>query len=274
MRAGALAYFATFSLFPLILLLTSLLSRFIPDVEQIEQFITLEFLQFLPDQGQMILDILQGLADTGRNAGIVGAIGLLWAASGFFRGLETTTNRIFGAEQLRPTWLSRGIGMAMALLMGPILLFAVILTSLSQALLHRPFLPEALRKALTTSSNAFVLLAVLTIVLFLLYHFIPWKRPKPGPALLGAALTAVAWSIATRVLFWAISVGVKDFSVIYGSISAVIALIFWLYVSNFIILLGAELTAYLGKSKSCEPPPLPPQIVDALHRFHIPADKL
>lgn len=274
MRAGALAYFATFSLFPLLLLLTSFFARFLPDIEEIEQLIALEFLRFLPDQGQFLVETINSLAQAGRNAGIIGAIGLLWAASGFFRGLEVTTNRIFGAEQLRPTWLSRGIGMLMALLMGPVLILAVILTSLSQALLNLSLLPETIKNALNATSNILVLLAILSLMIFLLYRYVPWKRPRFVPALAGAVLTAIAWSIATRVLFWAVSAGLKDFSVIYGSISAVIAFIFWLYVSNFILLLGAELTAYLGKTKQCEPPPLAPAVIDILERLHLPADRL
>ncbi|MCO6452138.1 MAG: YihY/virulence factor BrkB family protein [Caldilineales bacterium] len=271
-RAGALAYFATFSIFPLILLLVNVFSRIFVENEDLQRYLQASILEVMPVGAMGVWEVVEEILISWNGASVVALLGLLWAASGFFRGLEATTNRIFGAEQRRATLLSRGIGMIMAILVGPLIFLAVILSAFSQALLRSPFLPESLRPLLATTSNALVFGLILWLAFFLLYHFVPWKRPQLRATVLGSGAVALTWTLVTRGFIWYISSGWKDYSVIYGSISAIIVIFLWFYLSNFIILLGAELTAYLGGTKKCDPQPMAPLIEKALTAVRLPLE--
>lgn len=269
LRAGALSYFGTFSMFPLFLLLFSVFGRFLADNAAIEAYIFVDIYDLLPEGAEYLLDIVEGLTENWGGVSIIAIIGLLWAASGFFRGLESTINRVFGAEQLRPTLLSRGIGMLMAILVGPLIFLAVILSSISQVLLRTSILPENIQNILSSSTNTLVLLLILALAFFLVYYLIPGKRPKLRPAIGGALIAALVWALVTRIYIWYVSSGITDYSVVYGSLSIIIVTILWFYLSNFVILLGAEMVAYLGRTKTCDPIPMAEPVEKVLARIKL-----
>lgn len=59
---------------------------------------------------------------------------------------------------------------------------------------------------------------------------------------LGAVVATVAWVLASFLLSFYIS-NFANFNKTYGSLGAIAALMFWFYVSAFVVLLGAELNA-------------------------------
>jgi len=80
--------------------------------------------------------------------------------------------------------------------------------------------------------------AVLTVV----YHFglprwQPWYRVLPG-----ATLATVLWLLATQVFGWYV-LNFADYNQIYGPLGVAIALLVWLYIISFIVLIGAEFNA-------------------------------
>ncbi len=60
--------------------------------------------------------------------------------------------------------------------------------------------------------------------------------------MIGAIVAAGLWELATRALTWALSEGFTNFELIYGSLSSIIALMLWMYLSGYIIFWGAHLT--------------------------------
>src|SRR5205085_6374359 len=81
-------------------------------------------------------------------------------------------------------------------------------------------------------------------VLALIYHLgIPrwqaWYRVVPG-----AVLATVMWLGATELFGWYVT-NFGNYNVIYGPLGAAIALLVWLYIISFIVLLGAEFNALI-----------------------------
>ncbi len=71
-----------------------------------------------------------------------------------------------------------------------------------------------------------------------------WKDHLPGAAAAAAGWVLYSWAYALYVDNYA------DYSVIYGSLTAVILFMLWLYMSMLILLLGAELNVWLYGKKS------------------------
>ena len=87
-------------------------------------------------------------------------------------------------------------------------------------------------------------IAILTCVTFigLIYHHgMPktqsWRRVLPG-----AALATFLWFPATMLFGWYVT-NYANYTVVYGSLAAAIALLVWLYIVSVIVLLGAEFNA-------------------------------
>ena len=59
---------------------------------------------------------------------------------------------------------------------------------------------------------------------------------------MGAVAVAAGWLAASTLLSWYLS-NVANYAAIYGSLGTVVALMFWFYISIYILLLGAELAA-------------------------------
>jgi len=266
-RAAALAYFATFSIFPLALLFISAVGFFLDDPERQQQvFDAID--EILPEITYQVLAVaeetVENLVASRNISGLIAVIGLLWAASGFFRGLEFSVNVIFGTGTPRPIWESRGVGILMALLVIPVLFLAVALAlafSVSRNSKGRiPGIPPQFKPFLSAGINYAVSLALFIIIFFLIYRYIPRHRTPARPALVGAVLASVAMMILTYGFNWYFQSGFSKYNTLYGSIGTVIALIFYFYLTNYIVLLGAELSAQLGKTKDCFPAPLHPAL--------------
>src|SRR5947209_699480 len=88
------------------------------------------------------------------------------------------------------------------------------------------------------------LIALLTsiLVLALVYHFGNPKSPSFRRVLPGATLATVLWFPATLAFGWYVT-HYANYTVIYGSLGAAIALLVWLYMLSLIVLIGAEFNA-------------------------------
>lgn len=85
------------------------------------------------------------------------------------------------------------------------------------------------------------LLTAIALMALMYHHGVPktqsWRRVLPG-----AVMSGVLWFPATMLFGWYVR-DYATYSVVYGSLSAAIALLVWLYIVSVIVLLGAEMNA-------------------------------
>jgi membrane protein len=90
---------------------------------------------------------------------------------------------------------------------------------------------------------AIATLTSITVISLVYHHGLPktqtWRRVVPG-----AVMATVLWFPATMFFGWYVT-NYATYTVVYGSLSAAIALLVWLYIVSVIILLGAELNAQI-----------------------------
>jgi len=249
MRAAALAYYAIFSIFPTLLLVSSVIGFVLKDPEVQGQVIT-RVTGLLPTQGEVVGQVVDQVVRSRGGVGITGLLGLLWSASGFFGALEVSINRAFGIAGRRAAWQSRGLGIIMALAMTPLLLLGTLLLSLSGFLAQLTFLPAAVQGLISVGINQAITLVLVVLVFVVLYRYIPLTRPAMRYTLIGAALAASAWGGVTYGFSWFLHSSFNRYALVYGSIWSVIALVIWLYLTSLIVLLGAELVAQLATNAS------------------------
>ena len=78
----------------------------------------------------------------------------------------------------------------------------------------------------------------------ILYHVGPYRRRRGRfrPVSIGAVVATVAWIVAS-ILFSVYTATVDSFNETYGSLAGLIVLLLWLFITAFVVLVGAEIHA-------------------------------
>ncbi|NLG26856.1 MAG: YihY/virulence factor BrkB family protein [Chloroflexi bacterium] len=244
--AAGMAYYALFSLFPLLVFMVAFASLFVQAEEaqrQVFDFVN----QFVPVSRDLVIrNLAQVLALRGPISAIA-ALSLLWSASGFFAILGRNINCAW-PEARSPSFLQHRllalsmVGVLAALLMMLVIWNALlrVLSQVAHPLVETLPILQPLVRMLTTQ----VAPIVVSFCLFLLlYQRIPRARVRWRDAFLGAAFATGAWRLATSALVWYVGSGLVKYDLVYGSLGSLVALMFWMYTTSWVALFGAHLTA-------------------------------
>ena len=248
--AASLAYFATLSLFPLLLLAFAgfgfALSRYPNLKDEILRFLSLVVEQTFPSAAALLEETLSGLQRDllerfQASAGITGLIGvgsLIWAASGFFAALQVALSLAIPGTRTRSIVMQRGIALLSLFTLAPLMLTLMLVGTLVSSLSSLPFLTAFQSYA---SSGLAVLGA---FVLFSLsYHYLPAHTPSWRASLLAALPTALVWQVARLSL--GLLTPLSGFQATYGILAGFLLLLVWLYLSMQIFLCGGVLVSLL-----------------------------
>ncbi len=237
--AAAIAYFALFSIFPLILVSIFIASfHLIPLVNQ--QFI-LNKLEFIaPALGRLLGPNIQRIITTRGTVTLIALIGLVWSASTVFNTLNQTMSELWGYRRVRPVWEQRGLAVLVVLVFaGPLL----VLVSFGGSLLTTVYSWLPFQSALLATVIGLVLAVVLNIALFaLLYYVFPHGKSTWREILPGAIGAGLLWEVGKQAFLAFVSGYLSASNLVYGSVAAIIAFLTWAYLSGLIFVFGAHLS--------------------------------
>jgi membrane protein len=198
---------------------------------------------------------LQRASATAGLAFVLGLLAALWSASGYVGGFMKASNVIYEVEEGRPFWKLRPLQIAVTVLV--VLLAAAISLAIvvTGPLAHKVGDVIGLGDtAVTVWSIAKwpVIAAIVSQMIAFLYWVAPNVR-QPGYRWIspGGVLAVVLWVIASGAFaFYVANFG--SYNKTYGSLAAVIILLVWLWITNLVILLGAELNAEIERGRQIE----------------------
>ncbi len=240
--AASTAFFLFLSLIPALMLLCAILP-YTPVTKANLMYLAREI---TPDaMDALLVSIISDVYD--KSVGIISvtALATLWSAGKGVLALMRGLNAINDVEENRNYLLLRIVASLYLILM----IFAVLLSLLimvfgnSLIRLIEGFVPQTsyLFDILIHFRTPLVW-AVLTVIIALMYAYVPGTRQGFKIQLPGAVFAAVAWSIMT----WAFSLYVDEFNglTMYGNLTTIIILMLWLYAAMYIILAGAFINRY------------------------------
>ena len=254
--AAALTYYGVLSLFPAMLVLVSILGLLGRSATQ-PLIDNLAGLTPGPARDVVTSAIanLQRASATAGLAFVLGLLAALWSASGYVGGFMKASNVIYEVEEGRPFWKLRPLQIAVTVLV--VLLAAAISLAIvvTGPLAHKVGDVIGLGDtAVTVWSIAKwpVIAAIVSQMIAFLYWVAPNVR-QPGYRWIspGGVLAVVLWVIASGAFaFYVANFG--SYNKTYGSLAAVIILLVWLWITNLVILLGAELNAEIERGRQIE----------------------
>jgi membrane protein len=250
--AGGVAFFAFLALFPAIIAALTLYGLVADPATVAGQVSSLAAL--LPETARpLVVDQLNSVASgSGGALGIgliISLLAALWSASGGTMNLIKATNVAYDEDESRGFLKLRGI--ALLLTLG-----AVVFVLLTVALVAvTPVLFSALGLGgfglVIAQVLRWVLLVVLVVAALAIVYRVAPDRDAPRFAWVstGAIVATVLWVIGS-VLFSLYVSNFGSYNKTYGALAGVIVLMLWLYLTSYIVLLGAEINAESEKQTS------------------------
>lgn len=205
----------------------------------------------IPVSRELVQRNINRVVDLRSSVGSIGLVGFLWSASNAFNMLADNINRAFPSTNVRSFIKKRLVAFG---ILGTIIIFLIfllfsstlleILTELQLPLVNDiDFFESSLWSFINTISPWFF-----SFILFVsLYRWVPYTEVNWKAALWSAVLTTFLWRGTSIGFGWYMSSGLNSYEFVYGSLSAIVVLLLWIYISSLIIFWGAHLCAAINQ---------------------------
>jgi membrane protein len=254
--AAALTYYSVMSIFPLIVVLTSLLGLLGPAGTRA---LTDNVRQMAPGPARdLLLKAIEELQNASNLAGPVAIVGLLialWTASSYIGAFIRAANAIYDVEEGRP--LRKTILLQLVLTIAIVVLLAVS----AIGVVATGKIAEQAGRMLGIGPTGVLIWEiakwpVIAVLVSLAIALLYWAAPNvhhPGFRWLtpGSAFAVLLWVLASAGFAIYVST-FGSYNKTYGSLAGVVVFLIWLWISNLAVLLGAELDAELARGKRIE----------------------
>jgi membrane protein len=242
--AAGVAYYAFLAIFPALVAIVSIYGLFADPATITSQLKSLT--EALPGQArQVITDQVTALAARRTALGIgliISILIALWSASGGISNMLTAITTAYDEEEKRGFIKKRLL--SLALTVGAILFMLIMLgiVAVLPPLLNSIFGSGALKWVFQVL-GWLVLMVIVMVVLGILYRIAPDRdAPKIKWVSVGAIVATVIWLLAS-IGFSIYSSTFGNYAKTYGVFAGIVVLLFWLWLTSYAILLGAEINA-------------------------------
>jgi membrane protein len=229
--AALISYYGFFSLFPLMLVLVTVLGMVLQANSELQVRIQSSALANFPVIGEEIDSNVRALGGSGVTVAIGVALAL-WAGIGVLRVMQTAMNTVWNVPfRHRPNFVK-------TLLRAAIMLVVLGLVTIAAA-----------GAGSVGSGNDNALLSLLWVAISLLLNFLLFvlafriltsEDLSWGDVWLGAAIAAIAWTALQALGGYIVRHQLEGATQTYGTFATVIGLLAWIYIGAQVTLLAAE----------------------------------
>src|SRR3954447_3857552 len=252
--AAALTYFGILSLFPMMLALVSVLGVIGPSATQ-PLLDNLSSVAPGPAKDILtnVLTSLQSNKGGSTVALIIGIAAAIWSASGYISAFMNASNNVWDVPEGRPIWKKLPVRL------GVTIILLVLLTITALAVVFTGPLAQKVGDVIGLGSTFVdvwsiakwpVLFLIVSFMISLLYWACPNVKQPGFPWVTPGGLLAVVLWIVASALFGLYVAKFSSYNKTYGSLGGVIVFLTWLWITNIIVLLGAEFNSEMERSKA------------------------
>ena len=249
--AASLSYYAFFSIFPMLLVFIVVGSFFVDTkVVQIQLLNLLEGV--LPGAEDLVIQNINHVLRLRGAVTFVALVSLVWSATSVFNILARNINRAFPSAQLLDFFRGRLRGLIIFFGIGLLLLLSLAVSTLSGLIpvIDIPINGVYLHETIIWQIGVFLVPVFFNWLMFwALYQWVPTVTVSRRASLLGGLIAGVAWALLNNGFTWYLSSGLNQYQLVYGSLGTIVALLFWVYLTATIVLIGAHLTASIQAAR-------------------------
>ena|SRR5690349_13107583 len=250
---AALAYYTVFSMAPLLVIVIAIAALAFGHSTAQQEIMT-QARDLFGAQGAGALETMLENArkpEQGIVASALSLVALVLGAIGVFNELESDLNRIWKVPTTRHAgWWglvrSRLLSFGMVIAIGFLLLVSLVLSAALAALGTYWSGVFAELEVLLQAANFAVSFGVITVLFAIIYKFLPKTRIEWRDVWIGAAVTALLFTIGKLLI--GMYLGKSSVASSYGAAGSLVILLLWVYYSAQIFLLGAEFTKAFTES--------------------------
>jgi len=243
--AAGVAFYIFIALFPALIAAVTIYGL-VSDPAEVEQQVA-GFAGSLPAETATLIE--EQLKDIASNSGgslgiglLASLAGALFAASGGMQNLIKAINIAYDEEETRNFIKLRLVALAMTLALIAFLVVAVGLVAVLPVVLET-VAPDGIAKVGVQIARWLGLFAFVVLSLALLYRYAPDRdQPQFKWVGLGSIVATLLWVIGSAGFSLYVSM-FGSYDKTYGALAGVIVLLLWLFLTSFIILLGAEINS-------------------------------
>ena len=186
---------------------------------------------------------------------VAGLLGALWSASGYISAFMRASNVVWDVDEGRPIWKTIPIRL------GVTLVTVVLITASALAVVLTGGLARRVGDVIGLGSGAVtvfdiakwpIMLVLVALILSVLYYMGPnVRQPKFRWLSPGSIVAVVVWIVASAAFAFYVA-SFSSYNKTYGTLGGVVAFLVWLWITNVVILFGAELNAELERGRQIE----------------------
>lgn len=253
-QAAAISYYMVVSIFPILLLLIGVTGYFI-NRQEIPGEILGWLSQYFPTgTRQVFKDNIQAIIEARDSLTILGFVVLLWSCTLLFDAVNQAVNAAWGMRGNSRFFLDKFKSL---MLIGVIISVAVVSLFLTTRWTAIPEFNTIVREfpslhwplQLGRDLSIVLIPFLLNVGAFgIAYRLLPRVRISIRDVWPAAFSAAILWEASKRGFVWYLT-DHGEYKEIYGSISTVLVIMIWAYVSSLILAWGAELTSEIWKER-------------------------
>lgn len=243
------SFYIIISAFPFVMLLMSLIGFIVP----ISSETVIEWINTICPEAirPTVVSLANELFEKSISLISVTALTAIWSASRGIAALERGVRRVYRTKR-SSNFIADGLMsiiytlMFMALIFATLILlvFGNLIGELLDRIIHFSLADAILIKGIFSFS-------LMTLAFQSMYYFFNKRQSKFNKNLAGAAFSALGWIIFSN--FYSIYIeNIANYSYIYGSLTAIVLLMLWLYFCVIIFLIGAEINKLVYQNHKIE----------------------
>lgn len=248
--AAAIAFWSFFSIFPMLIAIMAIAGHFL-ESDELKSRIFKAVTNLLPGSAELVQQNIEAMVSFRGAMSLVAMVGLLWSASKVFGAITRAVNRAIGAERSQSFVMSKLRYFAMAVAVSILTVVSVGITVAMEILMDADFLgrfgltPIELPR-LTGHALSFILIL---LIFALIYKVTPYVDVRWSEVLPGAVLATLLFELGKKLFVFYLE-SMAHFEAIYGSLSSIIVLLLWLYLSALFLIYGAEYSIVRARAKA------------------------
>lgn len=261
--AGATAFFTTFALPPILVILTQVLGL-VFSTQRVRQQLIERLMEYIGSEAvEQVVNTLSAFRRLAQNGYIiaVGFLFLLFVATTLFKVIKSSVNEIWRIKLVKSISLWKGLRSRLKSVI--VILFAGILFVVGlvgegiQAFVGSYIfeLSPLVAAYFNSVLNYIVSLLVVTAWFFVVFRYLPDGRPSWKIALTGAFCTGLLFTVGKVVLRWLLTY--SNINTIFGASASIVLLLLFVFYSSLILYFGAAFTKVWAAHRREPIKPLP-----------------